>query len=136
MKTLLILFLAIITITTSANSGDYYMCFTSDTNPDLGFSIVFLKSNERAYALLYKGKSEYIPLEYKKTVYAKGSAAHTEVYGEKYAGKVTGTYELEYNGNWVYVSYKRKKDGKTFAFTIDLEMSTQDGDPYRTTPCF
>ena len=136
MKTLLTLTVVIITMTVSVFSQDYYMCFTSDTQPNLGFSIVFQKSNEKAYALLYKGKTEYIPLEYKKTTYTKGSAAYTEIYNEKYAGKVSGTYELEYNGNWVYVFYKRKKDGKTFSFTVDLEMSTQDGDPYRTTPCF
>lgn len=136
MKILFTYFVAVIAMTTLALSQDYYMCFTSDTQPNLGFSIAFQKSNERAYALLYRGKSEYIPLEYKKTVFTKGRAAYTEIYSEKYGGKVTGTYELEHNGNWVYVFYKRKKDGKTFSFTIDLEMSTQNGDPYRSSPCF
>ena len=45
-------------------------------------------------------------------------------------------YEFEFDGNWVYVYYTRKKDGKKFTYTIDNELSTYEGNPYRNTACF
>ncbi len=110
------------------------MCFLNDKNPDNGFSVYFPEEG-RASHLLYKGKSEYIPLKFIKSKVSKGRA-YTDIYHEYYNGIHNGTYEFEFDGNWVYVYYTRKKDGKKSSYTIDNELSTYEGNPYRSTACF
>ena len=116
------------------NADPYFMCFLNDKNPNNGFSVYFPEEG-RASHLLYKGKTEYIPLKFIKTKESKGRA-YTDVYYEYFNGSHNGTYEFEFDGIWVYVYYTRKKDGKKFTYTIDHELSNYEGNPYRNTACF
>ena len=113
----------------------YYKCFVCDTKPNLQISVCF--ENERVVYVKYKGQDETIPITFLKTKFENGSAVYNDSYVEKYRGTVNGTYVITHTGNWDYVSYTRKKDGKKFEFTINHETSVNERDnSYRTTPCF
>ncbi|MFN5006598.1 MAG: hypothetical protein ACK5GO_03790 [Ignavibacteria bacterium] len=134
MKNVLFISLCLVFFQISAlNADPYFMCFLNDKNPNNGFSVYFPEEG-RASHLLYKGKTEYIPLKFIKTKESKGRA-YTDVYYEYFNGSHNGTYEFEFDGNWVYVYYTRKKDGKKFTYTIDHELTNYDY-PWRSTPCF
>lgn len=118
------------------SAQNFYMCFTNDTNPKLALSVTFNSTSEKATFIKYKGQKETMLLSYlKRSVPAKGDAAYETTYSEKYHGKQTGTYIFTHSGNWDYIKYIRKKDGKIFNFTINLETSIKD-DGYRKTPCY
>lgn len=112
----------------------YFICYDADKNPKLHLSVCF--ENNKAVYVKYQGQDKSIPLTFVKTNIQKGVAAYSDVYSEKYRGKVTGTYVMTHSGNYDYVKYTRKKDGKVFNFTINHTETISEEGNYRTTPCY
>ncbi|MBK7410035.1 MAG: hypothetical protein IPL49_20460 [Saprospirales bacterium] len=113
----------------------YFICYTSDSNPNLAISIGF-DADEKAIKVRYKGQEESMDLSFFKEDFQEGGA-HPNIetyYTELYKGEKNGVYKLTHSGIWDYAEYTRK-DGKKFNFTIDHELSIEN-DGYRTTPCF
>jgi len=119
-----------------ASAQKFFMCFKNDSNLELALTVAFDAKTEKAVFVKYKGQNETIPLFYsKQSVLNKGYAAYETTYIEKYRGKQTGTYIFTHSGNGEYIKYFRKKDNKTFSFTIDLDASVEH-ETYRKTPCY
>ena len=136
MKIKLVCIISLVLFHINVSAQRYFMCFTSDSNPKLGLSVGFDAKTERAIFLKYKGQDETISLIYVKQRFPnKGYATYETTYLEKYKGKTIGTYIFTHSGNWEYIKYIRKKDNKSFAFTINNELSIMNGE-YRKTPCY
>jgi uncharacterized membrane protein YfhO len=113
----------------------YFHCFTCDSKPSLQLSVCY--ENDKIVYVKYKGQDETIPLTFVKNKNISVTAYSTDesTYTENYRGVVNGTYKFTKSGNWYYITYKRKKDGKVFKFTIDHEKSIVN-EEFRTTPCY
>lgn len=135
MKREILLFSFLLLSLSQLTAQKHFKCYVCDDNPSLQISICF--ENEKATYVKYKGQDETISLYFVKSKFEKGGAYPTTIdtYVEKYRGETNGTYVLTHSGNWDYVNYSRKSDGKKFNFTIDLSLSIK-GDTYRTTPCY
>lgn len=136
MKTKIFCIVVFSLLRTNASAQKFFMCFTNDSNPKLALTVGFNAKTVRASFVKYKGQDETIPLSYvKQRIPNEGYATTETTYIEKYRGTQTGTYIFTHSGNWVYIKYIRKKDNKKFTFTIDNDLSVEDGE-YRTTPCY
>ncbi len=120
----------------NASAQNFFMCFTNDANPKMTLTVGFDTKTEKASFVKYKGQGETIPLYYVRQRFPhKGYATYETTYTEKYRGIQTGTYIFTHSGNYDYIKYIRKKDNKTFTFTVDLDLSIVD-EAYRKTPCY
>lgn len=136
MKTQLVCIIVFCLLAIDALAQRFFMCFTNDSNPKLALMVGFDAKTEKASFVKYKGQHEAIPLSYiKKRIPNAGYATTETTYLEKYKGKQTGTYIFTHSGNWVYLKYIRKEDNKKFTFTINNDLSVENGE-YRTTPCY
>lgn len=118
----------------AAIAEKHFICYDADNNAAMQISICF--ENEKATYVKYKGQDETISLKFVKRTISKGVANYSEVYTESYRGKVNGSYVLTHSGNYDYVKYTRKKDGKVFNFTINHTNTVSEQGNYRQTPCF
>jgi hypothetical protein len=114
----------------------YFICYQADKQPTLQLAI-YHTSDGRATSLIYKGQQDYIPLQFTgEEISTEGIIPNiTQHYLEIFDGQENGKLKLTHSGNWDYASYTRGKDGKTFDFTIDHDLTIVN-DTYRTTPCF
>lgn len=136
MKRILTCILVFCLVRMPVSAQHFFICFTNDLNHKLALSVGFNAKTEKAVFVKYKGQADTIPLSYVKQIFPhKGYATYETTYNEKYLGKQTGTYVFTHSGNWDYIKYIRKKDHKTFNFTIDLDTS-MEGKGYRKTPCY
>ncbi len=112
--------------------ADHYICFKDDKVPSRMIWISYTEK-DKALQVKYKGQKEAINLIFDKEESISGGAHPTIIkyYNEVYNGQHNGTYKLTHSGVWDYVEYTRKKDGKTFNFTID-----HNANPYGKKACF
>lgn len=117
-----------------SNDGMYW-CFVCDNNPNLKISLRF--KNGSPYSVKYAGQKEEIKIKlFKEEEYTGGAhPMNVMYYNEIFNGKVTGIYQITFNGAFNYLKYTRKKDGKVFEFDMDNESSTIN-ETYRKTPCY
>lgn len=117
-----------------AEENVYYLCFTGDNNPELCLSIKFV--NNKAIHASYNGNPEGMQMVYLKDTLINlgGPVRIISDYQELYDGKENGFYEITSAGNYTYVKYIRRKDGKKFNFSIDFDRSIVN-DEYTTKPC-
>ncbi len=110
----------------------HYICFKDDKVSSRMIWVSYTETN-KALQVKYKGQKEAINLVFDKEEVISGGAKPTIIkyYNEIYKGQQNGTYKLTHSGIWDYVEYVRKKDGKTFNFTIDHESN-----PYGKEACF
>jgi hypothetical protein len=128
------LLIVFVFVQTTVFAQKTFKCFTCDSKPNLQFSMCF--ENDKAIYVKYKGQDETMELLFLKTKNPKKEVAtYIETYNEMYRGAVNGTYTITHSGNYDYVVYTRKKDGKKFEFTIDLDRSVIN-EEYRKTPCY
>ena len=116
--------------------ADYFICYNSDANSSLALSIGFDPEGKAIFAK-YQGQDGELALTFQKEDYQEGPAYPTidEYYDEILDGKVNGTYKLTHSGAWDYAVYTSAKDGKTYSFTINHDLTVEGGE-YRSTPCY
>ena len=131
------------TVQEEALSGEpgasmYFICYKNDIDSHLQVMVGFDGKSGQAKYIKYKGQNENIPIVFiKENIIVGGAHPNIEkIYYEKYNGKITGTYKLTHSGIWDYIVYTRRKDGKEFSFTSNLDVSSENGNEYRKTPCF
>jgi len=126
---------------TEAFSQNMFACFENDNNPELKISVYFDKNNKAKY-VKYKGQNETMSLYYTKRETMNNDGGHpsvywAEIYVEKYRDKITGTYTFTNAGTrGLDVTFKRKKDGKEFYFSIIEGSQDSDNSTFNSRPCF